>query len=182
VRPKSFKTSCFKRVLCVTSSGQHRNYVVLCFTWPGINSFRSVVCEYKLVLQVKIFCLVIGVMEEQRVAIKFCVKAGKSAVETIELINKAYGNAAMSRAVVYRWYMCICEVDSNITSPCSYHSCGHRQTESLYQHFIFVNGCTRWLGRLRNWVINREVAGSIPNNVTGIFHWHNPSGSTMVLG
>ena len=59
------------------------------------------VCEYELVLQVKIFCLVIGVMEEQRVAIKFCVKAGKSAVETIELINKAYGSAAMSCANVY---------------------------------------------------------------------------------
>ena len=29
-------------------------------------------------------------------AIKFCVKAGKSAVEMIELINKAYGRAAMS--------------------------------------------------------------------------------------
>jgi len=56
-----------------------------------------VVCEYELVLQVKIFSLVIGVMEEQRVAIKFCVKAGKSAVETIELINRAYGSAAMSR-------------------------------------------------------------------------------------
>jgi hypothetical protein len=25
-------------------------------------------------------------------------------VETIELINKAYGSAAMSRANVYRWY------------------------------------------------------------------------------
>ena len=37
-------------------------------------------------------------------AIKFCVKAGKSAVEMIELINKAYGSAAMSRAVVCRWY------------------------------------------------------------------------------
>ena len=60
------------------------------------------VCEYELVLQVKIFCLVIGVMEEQRVAIKFCVKAGKSAVETIEQINKAYGSVAMSRAIVYR--------------------------------------------------------------------------------
>src|SRR5215469_15572698 len=62
------------------------------------------VYEYDLGLQVKIFCLVIGVMEEQRVAIKFCFKAGKSAVETIELINKAYGSAAMCRANVYRWY------------------------------------------------------------------------------
>jgi len=43
-------------------------------------------------------------MEGRRVAIKFCVKAGKSAVETIKLINKAYGSAAMSRAIVYRWY------------------------------------------------------------------------------
>jgi transposase len=50
---------------------------------------------------VKIFCLVIGVMEEQSVAI---VKAGKSAVETMKLINKAYGSAAMSCANVYRWY------------------------------------------------------------------------------
>jgi len=46
-----------------------------------------VACEHQLVLQVKIFCLVIDIMEEQRVAIKFSVKAGKSAVETIELIN-----------------------------------------------------------------------------------------------
>jgi len=52
----------------------------------------------------KIFCLVIGVMEEQREAIKLCVKAGKSAVETIELINKDYGSAAIRRANVYRWY------------------------------------------------------------------------------
>ena len=66
---------------------------------PGFNGFCSVVCEYKLVLQVKIFCLVIGIMAEQRVAIKFCVKAGKSAVETIELINKAYVSAAMCRGI-----------------------------------------------------------------------------------
>ena len=69
-----------------------------------LNGFRSVVCEYELVSQVKIFCLVIGVMEEQRVAVKFCVKSTKRAVETIELINKACGRAAMSRANVYRWY------------------------------------------------------------------------------
>ena len=43
-------------------------------------------------------------MEEQRMSIKFCVKAGKSAVEMIELINKAYGSTAMSRANVYWWY------------------------------------------------------------------------------
>jgi hypothetical protein len=30
--------------------------------------------------------------------------------------------------------------------------------------------------------LNQKVAGSIPNGVTGIFHWHNPSGRTMTPG
>ena len=29
---------------------------------------------------------------------------------------------------------------------------------------------------------NPEVAGSIPDGINGIFHWHNPSGRTMALG
>ena len=37
-------------------------------------------------------------------AIKFCVEVSNSAVETTELINKAYGSAAISRANVYQWY------------------------------------------------------------------------------
>ena len=29
---------------------------------------------------------------------------------------------------------------------------------------------------------HREVAGSIPDSVTVIFHWHNPTGRIMALG
>ena len=29
---------------------------------------------------------------------------------------------------------------------------------------------------------NRKVVGSIPDGVTGIFHWHNPSGRTVAMG
>ena len=29
---------------------------------------------------------------------------------------------------------------------------------------------------------SQKVAGSIPDGVIGIFHWHNPSGRTMALG
>ena len=29
--------------------------------------------------------------------------------------------------------------------------------------------------------MNRKVAGSIPNGVNGIFHWHNPSDRTVAL-
>jgi len=28
---------------------------------------------------------------------------------------------------------------------------------------------------------SRKIAGSIPDGVNGIFHWHNPSGRTMAL-
>ena len=35
---------------------------------------------------------------------------------------------------------------------------------------------------LRRCATNRKVAGSIPNGVNGIFHWHNPSDRTMALG
>jgi hypothetical protein len=35
---------------------------------------------------------------------------------------------------------------------------------------------------LRYCATNRKVAGSIPDGVIGIFHWHNPSDRTMALG
>jgi hypothetical protein len=43
-------------------------------------------------------------------------------------------------------------------------------------------GSTRWRSWLRHNATSRKVAGSIPYGVTGIFHWHNPSGRTMSLG
>jgi hypothetical protein len=41
---------------------------------------------------------------EQRVAIKFCFKAGLSATETLVLVPKAYGNEALNRSNVFRRY------------------------------------------------------------------------------
>jgi hypothetical protein len=41
---------------------------------------------------------------EQRVAIKFCLKAGLSATETLVLVQKAYGNEVVNRSNVFRWY------------------------------------------------------------------------------
>jgi hypothetical protein len=39
-----------------------------------------------------------------------------------------------------------------------------------------------WRSSLRHYATNRNVAGSIPDGVTGIFHWHNRSGRTMAQG
>jgi hypothetical protein len=41
---------------------------------------------------------------EQRVAIKFCFKAGLSATETLVLVHKAYENEAVNRSNVIRWH------------------------------------------------------------------------------
>ena len=41
---------------------------------------------------------------EQRFAIKFCFKVGLSGTETLVLVQKAYGNEALNRSNVLRWY------------------------------------------------------------------------------
>jgi hypothetical protein len=42
--------------------------------------------------------------------------------------------------------------------------------------FQVVYAVAQWLTHCTT---NRKVAGSIPDCVTGIFHWHNPSGHTI---
>ncbi|XP_011706123.1 PREDICTED: putative uncharacterized protein FLJ37770, partial [Wasmannia auropunctata] len=42
--------------------------------------------------------------EKKRVAIKFCCKADFSAAKTFELIQKAYGESALSRISVFEWH------------------------------------------------------------------------------
>ena len=42
-------------------------------------------------------------------------------------------------------------------------------------------GGTRWCSWLRHCARSQKVASSIPDGVTGIFHWHNPSSCTMAL-
>ena len=60
-----------------------------------------------------------------------------------------------------------------------------RQAPALNLQFIctcWLQEGTRWCSWSRHCATSRKVAGSIPDGVIGIFHWHNPSGRTMVLG
>jgi hypothetical protein len=41
---------------------------------------------------------------EQHVHIKFCVKLGKSATETLEMFHGAFGEISLSRRAVFEWY------------------------------------------------------------------------------
>ena len=49
-------------------------------------------------------CREMDVKEEQRVAIKFCCKIDFSPTKTVELIQKAYGEAALSRTTIFEWH------------------------------------------------------------------------------
>jgi hypothetical protein len=44
------------------------------------------------------------------------------------------------------------------------------------------SGGTRWRSWLKHCATSQKVAGSNPDEVTGIFQWLNPSGRTMALG
>ena len=48
--------------------------------------------------------LVMDLSMEQRLAIKFCFKAGKSATETLQMVNAACGDQALSHSNVFRWH------------------------------------------------------------------------------
>jgi hypothetical protein len=52
-------------------------------------------------------CFVFSAMAgkiEQRVCIKFCMKLGKSASETLEMIREAFGEHSLSRTAVFEWH------------------------------------------------------------------------------
>jgi hypothetical protein len=46
-------------------------------------------------------------------------------------------------------------------------------------HVMWRHAVTQWLIHCAT---NRKVAGSIPDGVIEISHWHNPSGRGMALG
>ena len=51
----------------------------------------------------------------------------------------------------------------------------------LTEHTNFVCWGAQWRGWFRHCATGRKIAGSIPDCVTGIFHWHKPAGRNMAL-
>jgi len=46
---------------------------------------------------------------EQRCAIKFCVKLGETGIETFNKLKQAYGEHALSKSQVFKWYKAFLE-------------------------------------------------------------------------
>ena len=51
---------------------------------------------------------------QQRYAIKFCVKLNKSATETFVSLTKTYGDATLSRTIVFKWHKAFKEGLENV--------------------------------------------------------------------
>jgi hypothetical protein len=72
----------------------------------GVSAVAVVVKTEHLALTVVTLsqCHEMDVKEEQRVAIQFCCKVDFSATKTVELIQKAYSDAALSRTTISEWH------------------------------------------------------------------------------
>jgi len=72
----------------------------------GVSLVAVVVKTERLALTVVTLCQCreMDVKEEQRVAIKVCCKVDFSATKAVELIQKAYGDAALSRRTIFEWH------------------------------------------------------------------------------
>jgi len=65
------------------------------------------VVRYCCLYMVVFYNLVTFAMQEnieQRYAIKFCVKLNKSATKTFASLTEAYGDATLSRTMVFKWH------------------------------------------------------------------------------
>ena len=58
----------------------------------------------------------------------------------------------------------------------------YKNPDVLIEVGILQTGDTRWRSWLRYYAAIRKVVRTNSDGVTGIFHWHNPSGRTMALG
>ena len=84
------------------------------------------------------------VKEEQRVAIKFCCKVDFSATKTVELIQKAYGDAELSRTTVFEWHKRFREGRESV----KYDESSGRPTSRTDDNFVAVE---KWSKKIETW-------------------------------
>jgi hypothetical protein len=99
------------------------------------------------------------------------------------------GAGVTSHALVEFWETGCLSLLPSICDPtekwtvwfCSW-DCSNMNCIFCFCYFCPVT-CTMAVAQwLRYCATNRKVAGSIPDGVIGIFHWHDPSDRTMALG
>ena len=74
------------------------------------------VLRYCCLCMVMFYNLIMFAMQEniKRYAIKFCVKLNKSATQTFASLTEAYGDATLSRTMVFKWHKAFKEGRENV--------------------------------------------------------------------
>jgi len=91
---------------------------------------------------------------EQRYAIKFCAKLGKSGSETLQLLRTAYGDAVLSSAQVFRWHKAFKDGRESAEDE---HRAGRPSTARTENNVARVKVVLDRDRRLQVWLIAEEV-------------------------
>ena len=83
---------------------------------------------------------------EQRCAIKFCAKLNENATETYEKLRRAYGEKALSRTQVFRWYKAFLDGRESVEEE---HRCGRPCTSKTDENVTKVRDLVRSDRRFR---------------------------------
>ena len=91
---------------------------------------------------------------EQQCAIKFCVKPGETGIRTFNKLKQAYGEHALSRSQVFKWYKAFSDGRESIKDEP--HS-GRPSTSKTYNNVEKVRALVRSDCRLTVWIIASEL-------------------------
>ena len=91
---------------------------------------------------------------EHRVAIKFCSKTGLPVTETLVLVQKAYGNEAVNRSNVFRWYSRFWDGRELVEDD---ERCGHPKSTWTEVNIAVVADLVKNDG----WIASRMIAESL---------------------
>jgi len=70
-------------------------------SWVDVGSFHK---RFFFLSRVTYTIFIMDQINEQRVCIKVCASLGKSATETLTMIQQAFGDQSLSRAQVFQWH------------------------------------------------------------------------------
>ena len=166
-QPSAF-SSCIKHVkslqnicACVTTScnvGWH----VSCQLWPAVN-FSTWIISWSSVSKTDI--QLVGRTE----TLTWCSHQ--------ILAHSSAPNSCQGQIFALLWHHCMTQWQNSLFENFIHHL-------TPYHNVVIhkAGGDMWWHSQFRHCATNWKVAGSIPDGVTGIFHWHYPSGRTMALG
>lgn len=104
-------------------------------------------------------------MRRKKIAIKFCYKAGMSVANTIKMIKKTYGDTALNRSNIFRWYARFWEEKEAVKDD----ERSGRPTTTRIDNVTAIDKLLRKDRRITSWMV-AEILGIPKTVVLHILH------------